>query len=211
MTYADLFSEELLDFLIEMLNIGAGNATTALSQLLQCHVDMKQPQVHVLPATKVTTVLDDPAPRFACLRMRLVGDLGGFLFFLVPEEQKVELALLAERSLLGSKRESQEPDWVVADLAEIGNILAGVYLTAIHDFCKLNVCHSVPILAVDLLQTLLAEASATLEGEGHTIVLITNEFFIGKEPFRTFFLIIPARDSISALMASMKEAGKLHG
>ena len=38
-------SESYFDVLKEIGNIGAGNAMTALSQMLQCKVDMKVPQV----------------------------------------------------------------------------------------------------------------------------------------------------------------------
>ena len=37
-------SENYYDVLREIGNIGAGNAMTALSQMLQCKVDMKVPQ-----------------------------------------------------------------------------------------------------------------------------------------------------------------------
>ena len=39
---------EYYDVLKELGNIGAGNATTALAQMLQTKVDMKVPQVRLL-------------------------------------------------------------------------------------------------------------------------------------------------------------------
>lgn len=41
-------TENYYDVLKEIGNIGAGNAMTALSQMLQCKVDMKVPQVRLL-------------------------------------------------------------------------------------------------------------------------------------------------------------------
>ncbi|HEV3261503.1 MAG TPA: chemotaxis protein CheC [Gemmataceae bacterium] len=211
MKSAGLFSAAQLDYLVEMFNIGAGNAATALNHLLQCEVNMKLPGVNVVPAAQATSSVGDPGEPIACLRMRMVGELTGCLFFIVPDDQKAKLAELAEQSMLGPKRDNPDPDRVLAALAEIGNILAGVYLTAIHDFCKLNVSHSVPVLAIDMLQALLDESIATQAGEGQTLILVTNEFIIGKEQFRTFFLIFPNRKSITALVDSMKEAARLYG
>lgn len=37
-------SEQYFDVLKELGNIGAGNATTALAQMIQCKVDMKVPR-----------------------------------------------------------------------------------------------------------------------------------------------------------------------
>ena len=41
-------SDEYFDVLKEIGNIGAGNATTALAQMMQCKVDMAVPQVKLL-------------------------------------------------------------------------------------------------------------------------------------------------------------------
>ena len=44
-------TENYYDVLKEIGNIGAGNAMTALSQMLQCKVDMKVPQVKFVDRT----------------------------------------------------------------------------------------------------------------------------------------------------------------
>ena len=46
-------TENYYDVLKEIGNIGAGNAMTALSQMLQCKVDMKVPQVRLLEFSEV--------------------------------------------------------------------------------------------------------------------------------------------------------------
>lgn len=50
---------EYYDVLKELGNIGAGNATTALAQMLQCKVDMKVPQVRLLNFKDVGVVMGD--------------------------------------------------------------------------------------------------------------------------------------------------------
>ena len=46
-------SQEYFDILKELGNIGAGNATTALAQMLQCKVDMSVPKVGLLEFREV--------------------------------------------------------------------------------------------------------------------------------------------------------------
>ena len=53
-TNTQLFTEEQLDFIREMMNIGAGNAVTALQQMRHCPVDLIIPTVHVLPVVQVS-------------------------------------------------------------------------------------------------------------------------------------------------------------
>ena len=48
---------EYYDVLKELGNIGAGNATTALAQMLQTKVDMKVPQVRLLDFKDVGVVM----------------------------------------------------------------------------------------------------------------------------------------------------------
>src|ERR1700757_2304168 len=66
----DLFSEEQLDYLVEILNIGAGNATTALHHLLKCEVNMKMPDVEVMQAHQVPAAIGDPSSPVAGVNMR---------------------------------------------------------------------------------------------------------------------------------------------
>jgi chemotaxis protein CheC len=204
------FTEEQMDYLVELLNIGAGNAATALTELLQCTVSMTLPGVEIFPPTQLPSLLGDPALPVACTRMKMVGDMSGCLFFIVPEDQRLKLAERAEQALLGS---ASEPDsrQILGTLTEIGNILAGVYLTAIHDFCRLNVYHSVPVPAVDMVQALLDESLAARAGDDATMILIKNEFIIEAERAKAFFLIFPTGESVQTLVDSMKEVGKAYG
>ena len=50
-------TENYVDVLKEIGNIGAGNAMTALSQMLQCKVDMKVPQVRLLEFKEVGAMM----------------------------------------------------------------------------------------------------------------------------------------------------------
>jgi len=206
------FTEEQLDFISEMMNIGAGNAATALQQMLQCPVNLIIPRVHVIPVTHVPTTFDNPASPVICVKMRMVGDVGGGLFFIVPEEHKDRLVSLVKRATPGlSRLENQRPDEMgLSVLTEIGNILGGTYLTAIHDFCGLNIYHTVPILAIDMIQSLLDEALVRLSLQARTALLIENEFIIEKSRIRTLLLLIPAAESIEALVNSLEKARKAY-
>ena len=204
-----LLSEEQLDFLREMISIGAGNAATAFTQMLQCEVKVTIPAVHILPSPRVSSVLGEPSLPVLCVRMGMVGDVAGELFFIVPDEQKTKLTHLVERATPGTKKKYTDVDLSV--LTEVGNIIAGVYLTAIHDFCKLNIYHTVPTLAIDMIQSLLDESIATLSRQVQTLILIENEFMVDEHLIRTFFLMVPAMESVKTLVDSIDQARMVLG
>ena len=209
MNEKELLSEEQLDYLREMMNIGAGNASTALSQLLQCSLEMGIPEVHISAAPKVAEILGNPSLPFAGVRMDMIGNVRGSLFFVVPDKQKIDLIGIAEKAMFGKKKKGSYND--LSALEEIGNILAGVYLTAIHDFCKLNIYHSVPTLAIDMIQSLLDESILDMACEASRVIVIFNQFFIFERSINTVFLIIPTMDSLKILVDSTQETREMYG
>ncbi len=252
------FSEEQLDFLREMMNVGGGNAVTALSQMLQRDVEMKIPTVHSVPAAQVPPILGNPSLPVTCVRMGMVGDAAGHLFFIVPDEHKAKLihfvrqatpgplqlrnaesgtqSMLSHQSLVDSQQpvskvhikngdltndcrlptglrnpnsapgSPQSHDMDLSIVIELGNIIAGVYLTAIHDFCKLNIYHTLPALAIDMIQSLLDEAITALSREAQIVFIIENEFIVEEHHIKTFFLMLPTTTSVQKLVGSMEHA-----
>ena len=163
-------TDEQLDYIREVMNIGAGNAATSLQQILQCPVNLRIPKVHVLHPSDVPSILEKPASMVACVRMGMVGDIKGSMFLIVPEEHRQALAVMAKRALTGSQRKPGEAE--LSTITEIGNILSGVYLTAVHDFCGMHIYHTVPVLAIDMVQSLLDEALANTSLQLQMAILI---------------------------------------
>lgn len=208
-----LLSEEQLDFLAEMMNIGAGNAATALTQMLRCPVNLLIPEVHVLPVPEVPPILGDPSLPVVCVRMGMVGDVSGDLFFIVEEKCMKDLIRVAEKATPGTSQSwSAGPknrelnDLKLSVIEEIGNIVGGVYLTAVHDFCKLNIYHTVPTVAIDMIQALLDQKLVALSRQVQTIILIENEFIVEENHIRTFLMVVPSTESVNKLVNSIGQA-----
>lgn len=200
-------TNEEMDFLREMMNVGVGNAAGAFSQMLNCPVDVNIPEIYIFPASNIPSFLKDPAKSFATVSMNMVGDVKGKLFFLVPDEKKERLIeIVGNASPGGGNKGGVEVD--VSALEELGNILAGVFLVAIHDFCKLNIYHSVPDLRADMFQALIDESIAAEIRESSQIILTVSTFIIIGENIKTFFLLIPDMKSTRKLLNSISDARK---
>ena len=70
----DQMEEQYFDVLKEIGNIGAGNATTALSQMLGSKVDMKVPQVKLLEFKDVGTTMGGEDQIVAGIYLVVEGD-----------------------------------------------------------------------------------------------------------------------------------------
>ena len=78
-------SETYLDVLKEIGNIGAGNAMTALSQMLNCKVDMKVPQVKLLDFNEVGALMGGEEQVMIGVFLGVEGDITGSMMFLVEQ------------------------------------------------------------------------------------------------------------------------------
>lgn len=212
----NLFSEEMLNFLTEIMNIGIGNAAGAFSQLFKCDIEVKLPEVKIIRVSETAFILGEPSSAVICSRMRMIGDASGYIFFAVPQEYKTKLLALARKAMAANKRFKKQKTAGKLDsyiVEEIGNVLAGSYLTAIHDFNKMDIFHTVPEMVIDTIQAIVDESVALLSREYKDVILIKNEFVIGKKNniMKTFFILMPSFQAIKALVNSIKTAKAKYG
>lgn len=206
-----IYTAEQLDYLTEMMNIGAGNAATALSQLLDAGIDVKVPRVNILADPEdVSPLLNDPSAGVTGVKMKLVGDIRGDVYFVVEDKMRLSLVLLTEKAVTGrsAPHEAVEVnEFTLSALSEIGNILAGVYLTAINNFCGLTIFHSVPIIIMNTADSIIKRHVASDADNIPVVIFVENEFIIGEKRILTWFILIVSEEYMKTLTDSMKETG----
>jgi len=197
----EFIQEDELDYLTEMVNIAAGNAMSALRHILQCDVGLKIPTLHFISLTEMPSVfnkLDMPA---ACIHMKLMGDLTGDIFFLIMDDMREKLINLVEQA--SPEYRADKNDYSV--LIELGNIVSGVYLGALHDFCRLNIYHTVPNLSINKMHLILSQLNAN-KTKKNDVFLMENEFTIKKGIIPAFLIMVPSIESLNTLKDSIKYA-----
>jgi chemotaxis protein CheC len=205
MTHAKALSDTDLDFVRETMNIAAGNAAVAFCQMLGAPVDVSTLQVRFLPTITQAQVLRDPSAPVACASMHMVGDVTGVILFLVPEVQTERLTDLALKAAPG------HGDWPLPDkkravLVELANVLAGVFLTAIHDFCEISICHTVPAYRVDMPGAMMDESLSLLAAADSVSLMVETVFSAPGVVVRADMLVIPAPGTVGTLTNALLRA-----
>ena len=100
----DEMSNEYFDVLKELGNIGAGNATTALAQLMQTKVDMSVPRVQLLEFKDLGEAMGGEELVMAGIYLAIEGDINGSIMFLL--EKKAAKHLVAK--LMGMESEGDD-------------------------------------------------------------------------------------------------------
>ena len=200
----EVFSHSQVGLLGEALNIGAGNAVTALSQLLQRDTDMGLPVLHGFLSPLSSENIGSFLGNKTRVGMNIVGELQGGLVFVIPEDDENGFA-----NLIRQAKEEQRCAGVsdISLVVEIANIMAGVFLTAIHDFCGLNIFHTVPIAGKGVPDSLHGILQHTTDDPDELMLLITNEFSIDTSNMKTQLLVLLSVSNASRLIQAIENNG----
>ena len=144
----DQMSNQYFDVLKEIGNIGAGNAMTALSQMLQCKVDMKVPQVRLLEFSEVGALMGGEEQIMAAVLLGVEGDITGYMMFMAEEQGARHLIGKITGGMLPEGSEFEEMG--MSALQEVGNIITGAYLNSLSSMTGLKIIPSPPAMAVDM-------------------------------------------------------------
>ena len=124
------------DVLREIGNIGAGNATTALSQMLNQKMDMSVPKVALVPFNEISDVMGSEDQTVVGIMLGFEGDVEGMMMFLFDTKSAHHLVntLMMRDKEDGVEEGAEFSDMDMSALNEIGNIVSGSYLTAIQAY-----------------------------------------------------------------------------
>lgn len=192
----DNLNEVQLDVLKEVGNIGAGNAVTALAKLINKRVNMDVPRVELLEFNQVAEMLGGADIPVTGIYFRVEGDIRGNIMFLIPIESSRTLISM----LLGDPGGGEFNEMQKSALEEIGNILAGAYISSLSTLTGMKMGISVPALAVDMAGAILSVPMALYGQMGDRVLLIETHFTEGDLSVKGDFLLIPDVDSFEILL-----------
>ncbi|MCX8130300.1 MAG: chemotaxis protein CheC [Clostridia bacterium] len=190
-----------IDVLREIGNIGAGNAATALAKMLNKKVDMDVPKINVLEFKEVNEILGGAEILVIGILLRVTGDLTGDIMFIL--EYKAAQVLV---NILMGKPVDELNDFNEIELSalrEIGNILAGSYLSALSALTNLKIMPSVPEMAIDMAGAILSVPAIQFGKVGDTVLYIETEFSEGSTRVVGDFFLIPDVESYATLLKAL--------
>lgn len=190
------------DVLKEIGNIGAGNATTALSQLINKKVNMKVPKVDLLEFKYLSDIVGGAEKPVVGILFTLDGNINGMMMFMMDIDASRHLVnlLLGEAYVSGTDEFS---DMEKSALNEIGNIIAGAYLSSLSALTNMRIASSIPYMAIDMAGAILSVPAIEFGKIGDKALLIETEFGDDIKAVNGYFILIPSIESYSAILSSL--------
>ena len=190
-----------MDVLKEIGNIGAGNAATALAQMLQCKVDMKVPQVRLLDFKDVGTLMGGEEQIMIGIDLTIEGDITGSIMFMMSTDTGKHLC----NKLMFMQSDTKEQEFSEMEcsaLQEVGNIITGSYLNSLASMTNLVMYPSVPSLCIDMAGALLSVPAIEFGALADNILLIQTQFF-DEEELNGYFILVPDFESYPKILTSL--------
>lgn len=189
-----------IDVLREIGNIGAGNAATALSKMIAKRIDMDVPKVNILEFRDVAELVGGPENAVIGIYFKVTGDLSGSIMFILDKMSARFLTNL----LMGMESNADQLDEMeISALQEVGNILAGSYLSSLSSLTGLTLMVSVPSLASDMAGAILSVPVILFGQVGDKVMLIETDFIEGSKHVKGNFFLVPDEDSYEILLRSL--------
>ena len=196
----DEINSMYFDVLKEIGNIGAGNATTAIATLLNVKLNMEVPNVKLMPVQDLNTAIGSEEEEIVGIYLGVQNDIDGSLMFLLKMDAAHHLVNL----LLGRSVDYKEPfdEMDLSAMKEIGNIIAGSYLSALSAMTSLTISPTVPYISVDMAGAILSIPAIQFGQFGDNALLIETSFG-GETMLQGYFILLPKLDSYDKILASL--------
>jgi len=188
------------DVLREIGNIGAGNATTALAQMLNMKLDMLVPKVSLLDFQEVGSAMGGEEQIMAGIYQVVEGDISGSIMFLLEENSAREL--VGRLMGIDIPKDEELTEMEISALKEIGNIITGSYLSSLSTLTRLKIISSIPDISIDMAGAILSVPAIEFGTLGDKILLIATEF-TDDVKLEGYFILVPDLESYDKILSSL--------
>lgn len=187
------------DALKEIVTIGAGNAATALSQMIKRRINITVPRVNLVAIEDAADVFGGAEIFTVAVTLKLLGDATGAMFFSFKKEDALRLS----NTLLGGAPSKSKTlsEMAQSALKEMATILAGSYLSAMSRLLKMRFLLSSPALTQDMAGAIIDDVIIETTMAADSALIMDTELNIFEERILAYFFFMPDGESLKKILA----------
>lgn len=189
------------DALQELCNIGMGHATSALAQLMGKTIYFDIPKVNLVQISRVPELIGNAEQTVVGIYLRFTGPITGNILLVFPKKS----VLLLKQIITGDPSKKLVFDeYHTSLLKEIGNIVAGSYLSVMEDLLKMQLVQSVPWFAFDIASAIIDPILVQLGKDSDHTVVIEAEFSVYESgQMKGKFYLLPDTNSVKMILQAV--------
>ena len=192
-----------LDMLNEVGNIGAGNAATSLSVLMERKVFMHLPWTKVCSIEDGCSILSRVGEIGICIEVRVEGDLSGTMLLTLTEDSAMHIihsfgTILEGKTLLDDLAQSA--------LMEVGNIVTGSFITAMSNFVGKTGMSTPPTLLYDYFDAFICNTVVARTEGSDAVLVFKTELEVDGKAISGDLAFLPSPEAFCAITKKLDGA-----
>lgn len=194
------FSEIVLDVFTEISNIGTGNAVTSISAMLSGSVSIDVPDIRLLDFKDLAEAIGGAENTVIGILVNLKKDIDGMMMFIMD----IPSATLFVNNLMMRPADTPLEVFSEMDLSavkELGNVVAGSYLSALAELTGLSVATCVPEISIDMAGAILSVPAIAFGEVSDQALLIKSEIKIDEQNATGYFILTPTKEAFDKIFA----------
>ena len=191
-----------LDILNELGNIGAGNASTAFSQMLSETVILELPTIQIAPYHIIPLLFGANDETVTAVYMPLKGGEMCDIVFALDIEEAEKIATMMN---MAESPDEVDPEMARSAIEELGNILICSFLNAISDFTGVELVPEPPILVTDSFDAILNTILSMHAIGSETTMIFESVLKRSSTLIKSYLLMFPRGDLQRKLVEKGKE------
>ncbi|HZK02544.1 MAG TPA: chemotaxis protein CheC [Anaerovoracaceae bacterium] len=194
-----------IDVLREIGNIGAGNAATALANILDEQVEIGLPIVRITDFDTAIEAMGGAETMKVGVLLNFSGEANGMIMFLLnmQDSKKILDILLQGYGADKSEVENDVSEIEISAIKEIGNILGASYVGSISSLTGLKINLSIPYIAIDMAGALMSVPIIEFGAIGDKLMFIEENFLGTENNLKSNVIMFAQIDTLKIIMEKL--------
>ncbi len=190
------------DALQELANIGAGHASTVLSQMINQTIHMGIPKVEIIPLSKVNEYVKEENIVVGVF-LKISEELPSYVLLLIPRQSAFSLANM----LQGKKPEETKEILSEIDksaLSEVSNIMICAFFDSVSELLGIPIIPSPPNLAFDIPDAVIDYVLIQIGAVSNQVVVFNVELNDEQQGhLKIHMFLLPEPQAVTKLLEKL--------
>ena len=197
-------SEPQLDALREFGNIGSAHAATSLSMMINRDVEMRVPELEVVPLSAVSSFIEPDGPAVG-LYFKLVdgdGQEDGHVYLVFPQESALKVADMLMMMEIGTTQEITDVEQ--SALMEVGNVLLSSFGDAAAELLGITMLPSPPVYKFGMARQLVDEVTHSVNSPQARAIAFKTALSDAERHIKGYFVLLPEPATLDNILALLE-------
>lgn len=195
------------DALKETANIGAGHASTALSEIVKKKVNLVVSDIDFISIKDIQSEIQGPQKLVVGIYTPIIKDMKGTIITIFNTESAINLARVAD---IAKNPELIARDFIITDadketLKVIGNVISESYIKSLNTFLEMDMAYDKTNIISTFGESIIDLITLSIDPDAKDALLIMNEFNVEMTKIQGQFILLLGIKSLDSVLQRIRQ------